>query len=254
MLLLETNSHQSSILMDLICYIVGNPFIFPVTFVALSAILLADMVKKNSDARARFAQRLRAIRIPRGYKTARSFANALDIDENRYTRYERAEVEPDLQLLMKICGLLGATPNDLLCDTIGMQPLDIEVPLGFAERAAGGGYQPARQASYTTVPPQRSVPDSLSEARRAVAWELATVVAMLEATAEGLDPDSLSQMERLRRIAALHARIDANPFAFLGDLPDRLNGIQVPSETEVEIENLIGQIVTASKPGANDNG
>jgi len=241
-------------LVDFICHIVSNRSIFHVTFVALSVILLADMVKKNSDARARFAQRLRAIRIPRGYKTARSFANALDIDENRYTRYERAEVEPDLQLLMKICGLLGATPNDLLCDTIGMQPLDVEMPMGFAERAVGGGYQPTAQAIYAPAAQQRSAPDSLGEARRAVAWELAAVVAMLEARAEGLDPETLSQMDRLRRIAALHARIDANPFAFLGDLPDHLNGIEVSAEIEVQIENLIGQMVTASKSGANDNG
>ena len=96
------------------------------------------MPKEPTDARSRFAQRLRAIRIPRGFKTARSFARALGIDENRYTRYERAEVEPDLQLLLRMCELLRATPNDLLCDTIGSPPIDSRMADGFAEAPAAG--------------------------------------------------------------------------------------------------------------------
>lgn len=208
------------------------------------------MVKKNSDARARFAQRLRAIRIPRGYKTARSFANALDIDENRYTRYERAEVEPDLQLLMKMCTLLGATPNDLLCDTIGLQPLEVEIPLGFAERTAAGGYQPAPQAGYATA----ARADNLSEARSAIFWELATVIADLETRAGGRDPDTLSTFERISRTQPLHARISASPFEFIGGLPSRFQRIEVPADVQQKIDDLIHQIVTASKKSANDNG
>lgn len=65
-------------------------------------------------ARLEFAQRLRELRVPRGYRTARSLARALEIDENRYTRYERAEVEPDLSMIRKICETLGVTPDALL--------------------------------------------------------------------------------------------------------------------------------------------
>jgi transcriptional regulator with XRE-family HTH domain len=65
-------------------------------------------------ARQQFAQRLRELRIPRGFRTARSLARALDIDENRYTRYERAEVEPDLTMIRRICETLGVTPDALL--------------------------------------------------------------------------------------------------------------------------------------------
>ena len=54
------------------------------------------------------------MRGPRGYKTARSIAQKLGIHENRYTRYERAEVEPNLALLMQICRALDVTPNDLI--------------------------------------------------------------------------------------------------------------------------------------------
>ena len=39
---------------------------------------------------------------------------AIGIEENRYTRYERAEVEPSLTVLLKICETLGVSPNDLL--------------------------------------------------------------------------------------------------------------------------------------------
>jgi transcriptional regulator with XRE-family HTH domain len=65
-------------------------------------------------ARQQFAQRLRELRVPRGFRTARSLARALDIDENRYTRYERAEVEPDLTMIRRICETLGVTPDALL--------------------------------------------------------------------------------------------------------------------------------------------
>ncbi len=65
-------------------------------------------------ARLEFARRLRELRIPRGFRTARSLARSLDIDENRYTRYERAEVEPDLAMIRRICETLDVTPNDLL--------------------------------------------------------------------------------------------------------------------------------------------
>ena len=42
---------------------------------------------------------------------ARNFARALGIEENRYTRYERAEVEPTLTLIHRMCELLEASPN-----------------------------------------------------------------------------------------------------------------------------------------------
>ena len=64
--------------------------------------------------RADFAKRLREQRVKRGYAKARSFARAIGIEENRYTRYERAEVEPDLTLIKRICDALRVTPDDLL--------------------------------------------------------------------------------------------------------------------------------------------
>lgn len=37
----------------------------------------------------------------------------LGISENRYTRYERGEAEPDVELMRLICDKLGVTPNEL---------------------------------------------------------------------------------------------------------------------------------------------
>jgi DNA-binding XRE family transcriptional regulator len=82
----------------------------------------ASPASGSTTARNAFARHLRELRVLRGYRTARSLAQALGIDENRYTRYERAEVEPDLGLLMKICEVLALTPNDLLMDQIGASP------------------------------------------------------------------------------------------------------------------------------------
>ncbi|MFN3625454.1 MAG: helix-turn-helix domain-containing protein [Hyphomicrobium sp.] len=73
--------------------------------------------------RAAFAKRLREQRIRSGYKNARNFAHAIGIEENRYTRYERAEVEPDLTLIKRICDVLDVTPDHLLGfnDAVGVE-------------------------------------------------------------------------------------------------------------------------------------
>ena len=64
--------------------------------------------------RSQFAQRLKNLRTQRGFDRARYFAKSLGIEENRYTRYERAEVEPSLTLIHKMCETLRVSPNELL--------------------------------------------------------------------------------------------------------------------------------------------
>jgi transcriptional regulator with XRE-family HTH domain len=54
------------------------------------------------------------MRTQKGFPRARYFAKTLGIEENRYTRYERAEVEPSLTLINKICEVLQVSPNELL--------------------------------------------------------------------------------------------------------------------------------------------
>lgn len=60
-----------------------------------------------------FAIRLKQLRVLRGFRTARAFAQALDIDENRYTRWERGEVEPSVAMLAKMADVLSL-PVDIL--------------------------------------------------------------------------------------------------------------------------------------------
>jgi transcriptional regulator with XRE-family HTH domain len=66
------------------------------------------------EVRSQFAQRLKSLRAQRGFDRARYFARSLGIEENRYTRYERAEVEPSLTLIHKMCETLRVSPNELL--------------------------------------------------------------------------------------------------------------------------------------------
>ena len=58
--------------------------------------------------------RLKQLRVLRGYRTARSFAQALEIDENRYTRWERGEVEPSVAMLGKMADVLGISVDMLV--------------------------------------------------------------------------------------------------------------------------------------------
>lgn len=114
------------------------------------------------DARSEFAKRLRETRAKRGYRTARSLAKALAIDENRYTRYERAEVEPDLGLIRRICALLSVTPNDLLGTApAGRHSVNRDRPPGAA--ASGQDALDAKPAR--------------SSSSEALAWKLACLVA-----------------------------------------------------------------------------
>ncbi len=201
------------------------------------------MNNKNPGTRARFAQRLRAIRIPRGYKTARSFAQALQIDENRYTRYERAEVEPDLDLLMRICDLLGATPNDLLCDTIGLRQTAIEPSPGFGERHVEP-FEPARR----TPAPASS---GLDDARKAVVWELAELIAEIRSGAGS--GGQLEALEKLRLAGPIFARIESDPFRYLRDLPAQLGDIAIGTEQQVMLGNLTKELIATLKLPGNDN-
>jgi transcriptional regulator with XRE-family HTH domain len=66
------------------------------------------------EIRLLFAKRLKQLRTEKGFVHARTFAKVLGIEENRYTRYERAEVEPSLTLIQRMCQTLQVSPNDLL--------------------------------------------------------------------------------------------------------------------------------------------
>jgi transcriptional regulator with XRE-family HTH domain len=96
------------------------------------------------QVRSQFAQRLKSLRTQRGFDRARYFAKSLGIEENRYTRYERAEVEPSLTLIHKMCETLRVSPNELLGfadpgHLPGGIPGLAEASAEEIERAHGGG-------------------------------------------------------------------------------------------------------------------
>ena len=68
----------------------------------------------SSQARLAFATRLRERRLAAGYLRAAPFAAALGLEEYRYMRYERAEVEPSLALIQRLSEVLNTTPDELL--------------------------------------------------------------------------------------------------------------------------------------------
>lgn len=60
-----------------------------------------------------FSKKLKAARQAAGYETAKEFAAALGVEENRYRHWERGTAQPDLTLLTRITKLLRVEMNDL---------------------------------------------------------------------------------------------------------------------------------------------
>lgn len=154
--------------------------------------------------------------MQRGFQRARYFAESLGIEENRYTRYERAEVEPNLTLIHKMCEMLGVTPNELL---------------GFAGLEKKGA--PASAASFAEAPAE----DIDSErAAGSSAWRLA-----FELTAvmreRGSDKGTGDPLQNFRDTARLFQRLQSNPFVTIAEVleHDALKGLKADRKTELAV-------------------
>jgi transcriptional regulator with XRE-family HTH domain len=173
-----------------------------------------------SNPRAQFAERLRALRAMRGFERARYFAGALGIEENRYTRYERAEVEPSLALLHKMCLTLGVTPNELL-----------GFPSGTGENGAIpgiAGLTGMGEASQATIPAADSAPPT----RNQIAWRLAAEAAAIRVRASPEPSDPLAHM---RDTAALFRRLQSDPFATVSEILEapELDALDAAARTRI---------------------
>ncbi len=157
--------------------------------------------------RTAFARRLRELRIPRGFRTARKLAQALGIDENRYTRYERAEVEPDLTMLMRICSTLEISPNDLF----GIAESQVPVPSGFGESSRNEDTPVGGNRSRTASPKAARPADR----RHALAWQLARELAQIETEAEPSRRNGGTMLQTVQRTSRLFKEIESDPFAFV---------------------------------------
>ncbi|MEO1264230.1 MAG: helix-turn-helix transcriptional regulator [Pseudomonadota bacterium] len=155
--------------------------------------------KTPSPVRQRFAEQLRRLRQEAGYSRARALAQALQIDENRYTRYERAEVEPSLTLIMQICRVLGVTPNALFG-----QDDTVSAEAGGAHAGAAPGMA---EGSGGDDAPRDSSPVRLL---RIHAWRVAVLLASLQA-ANGAKADAPA-FDEIAATSNTYERIIADPF------------------------------------------
>lgn len=157
--------------------------------------------ESNQSARGEFARRLRELRVLRGFRTARSFARELSIDENRYTRYERAEVEPSLDLIQRICQLLDIGPNELLGG-----PAKFQQP----RPAANGGFAERETTALANQRPDLHVTVTRAQQADALRWLIAREIVSLSSTAD-------SSQDDLQLISQTFAKLD-RPFVGLAEL------------------------------------
>ncbi len=173
--------------------------------------------------RAQFAKRLRSLRAQRGYERARHFARSLGIEENRYTRYERAEVEPSLTLIYEICQKLAVTPNELL----GFNDLeaDRDRPAGLAEAPAGAlqGLSDKGEGSAEL---------------RALAWQLATEAAQVQAERGRTKPSS-DPLRLVRETSRIYSRLAQDPFRTVAEIVDDPLLQETNAERKVKLAALI---------------
>jgi transcriptional regulator with XRE-family HTH domain len=152
------------------------------------------------EVRSQFAQRLKSLRTQRGFDRARYFARSLGIEENRYTRYERAEVEPSLTLIHKMCETLRVSPNELLgfadlrhhlSGVPGLAETSLEeISRGNDGEASGKGADPVSS----------------------LAWNLAAEAVGIRQEHGGRSKAAADPLAMLRETGALFGSLQAEPF------------------------------------------
>jgi transcriptional regulator with XRE-family HTH domain len=163
------------------------------------------------EVRLQFAKRLKTLRSQRGFTRARYFAKSLGIEENRYTRYERAEVEPSLTLLHKMCQTLGVSPNELMGFGDLRPPRHFEAIPGVAEG-------PAETVNFDHDPDGgRGGGGKAADTQGSLAWSLAVEAVALrhEQAGRKAGSDLVETMEE--RIAVYHA-LQAEPFGTVSEI------------------------------------
>jgi transcriptional regulator with XRE-family HTH domain len=179
------------------------------------------------EVRAEFAKRLKEMRVQSGFLRARYFAKSLGIEENRYTRYERAEVEPSLTLIHKMCDTLRVSPNELL----GFAENEGQAASGFVETAPN-----ADEAGH----------DASTRHLGLLAWRLASEAVSVRnkhrATGRSASADPLAAK---RETGKLFQKLQADPFGTVAEIAadDALKGLD--REHKAELADLIGAYTDA---------
>jgi transcriptional regulator with XRE-family HTH domain len=186
------------------------------------------------EVRSEFAKRLKDMRQQKGFPRARYFAKTLGIEENRYTRYERAEVEPSLTLIHKMCEVLQVTPNQLL----GFSRRPPQPPAGFDEDGVEG-LGSLENLSERQVEPQ--------------AWRLASAVAAVR-SAHGTGARPADPLALMGETSKLFQHLLKDPFNTVAGLvaDESLQGLE--PERKAEIARLVRAFTDVASEAVGSSG
>jgi transcriptional regulator with XRE-family HTH domain len=179
--------------------------------------------------RVRFAQRLKALRAERGHLRARYFARSLGIEENRYTRYERAEVEPDLTLIHKMCEVLKVTPNELM---------------GFAE-TGGNAMAPA----FAEDASEFGGADRLDRQLGVLGWRLATEVVAIRKE-RGRSKGDADPLASARETGKLFRQLKSDPFGTVALIAADESLKKLDAKRKGELAESIKQFIAIASQAA----
>lgn len=173
------------------------------------------------EVRSQFAKRLKDMRMQSGFPRARYFAKSLGIEENRYTRYERAEVEPSLTLIHKMCETLQVSPNELL---------------GFAEYGGPSSFPAFAEESVREN--AHNEDDSVTRVGL-LAWRLASQTAAIRNKHRAKSKVTTDPLATPRDTGKLFQKLQADPFGTVAEIvaDEALKGLD--SGHKAELADLI---------------
>lgn len=212
------------------------------------------------EPKTTLAEQLKKFRLAKGHATARGFAAALGISENRYSRYERGEAVPKLDLVWAICIELGITPNELYgwdvqCapQHIGNRGMSHAAP-GLAEDDAHDDLSPSQVEGRAHR--EGGGRAASSSAVDLAAWQLAA--ALVGAARGDVNPGAGggpraapadSNLRAMRATADLFLQLKRSPLEALARLLQKLSLEPRPPETEARIAGEVRAFLAAL--GAN---
>jgi transcriptional regulator with XRE-family HTH domain len=173
------------------------------------------------EVRSQFAKRLKEMRIQNGFIRARYFAKSLGIEENRYTRYERAEVEPSLTLIHRMCELLRVSPNVLM---------------GFAEYE---GAQTPMTAFAEDSAGMQSGQDAGTRHRDLLAWRLASEVVAVRNKHRSRSKPPADPLATKRDVGKLFRQLQSDPFGTVAGIVGDGSLKDAGSERKAELAELV---------------
>jgi transcriptional regulator with XRE-family HTH domain len=188
------------------------------------------------EVRSQFAKRLKEMRVNSGFLRARYFAKSLGIEENRYTRYERAEVEPSLTLIHKMCDVLRVSPNVLM---------------GFAEYE---GASPGLIPAFAEDSPDENANSADAGTRHMglLAWRLASEAVAVRHKQRAKSKAAPDPLATTREVGRLFQKLQSDPFGTVAEIvaDDALKDLG--SERKAELAELVdayAQSVAKASPG-----